>query len=119
MLFFSAVTTPAVFRTVPAASSGTFLRAVFPTYFLVNGALAAAAGLLAMHVIATPLLLLAAAAMLAVRFGAIPVINAARDAMVAGDQVAKRKFDAWHRGTVVVNLVEMSVLVTCIFVMQR
>lgn len=98
---------------------GGFLRAVSPNYFLVNGALAAAAGLLAMHLVAMPLLLLAAAAMLMMRFGAIPVVTAARDAIVAGDLAAKRKFDIWHPGTVIVNLVEMAVLVTCILVMHR
>ena len=66
-------------------------------------------------------LLLAASlgAMIAIRFTAIPVINRARDAMLAGDLAAKRTFDTWHRGTVVINLIEMIVMVVALKMLWR
>ncbi len=38
------------------------------------------------------------------------MINQARDTMVAGDGSAGRKFERWHRATVVINIVEMAAL---------
>jgi pheromone shutdown protein TraB len=119
MLFFTAVIAPMVFRVVPAEHAGHFLRAFFPQYFLVNGVLAAAAGILAAHGLVTPILMTAAAAMLVVYFGAIPVINRARDKMASGDVAAKQTFDAWHRGTVITNAFEMGLLIAALLLLSR
>lgn len=119
MLFFSAIVTPVMFRVLAPDHAGRFLRAVFPLYFLMNGGLAAVAGLLALHPLASPLLLAAAAVMIAVRVGVIPVINRARDAMAGGEAQAKRKFDMWHRASVVINLVEMVGLIAALVVLAR
>ena len=65
------------------------------------------------------ILIACAAALLAVRFWMIPIINAARDRMVAGDAVAKASFDWWHRASVAVNLVEMIGLACAIYLLLR
>lgn len=110
IMFFSAAIAPTIFQALPEKEVGKSLRAVFPKYFLVNGIVAAVAGLLAAEPLPSALLLASAATMIVVRFGAISVINQARDAMVAGDGPAGRKFERWHRATVVINIVEMAAL---------
>ena len=118
MLFFSVVVAPTVFKALPADYAGTFLRALFPVYFLLNGLVAAVAAVFAGGGWPTALFLLAAALMTAVRFGAIPIINAARDAMLAGDRAAKQSFGRWHGATVIVNVFEMGLLCAAIALLQ-
>jgi hypothetical protein len=110
MLFFSIVVAPMVFNTLPIDHAGAFLRALFPVYFLLNGLVAALAAAFAGGGSPAVLFLLAAALMIAVRFGAIPIINSARDGMLTGDVAAKQRFHRWHGATVVVNIVEMCLL---------
>ncbi|MEM9357292.1 MAG: DUF4149 domain-containing protein [Pseudomonadota bacterium] len=110
MLFFSIFTAPTVFRVLTEEDGGRLLRAVFPKYFMANGVLALAAGLAAARPLESTIFALCGAAMLAIRFFAIPTINAARDAMVAGDIQAAERFASWHRGAVIVNSVEMLAL---------
>ncbi|MEL6289489.1 MAG: DUF4149 domain-containing protein [Pseudomonadota bacterium] len=120
MLFFSAVVTPTMFTTLKADAAGLFLRRVFPRYFLVNGALAGiAAALAAAASAATPAILMAVGAviLLASRQFVVPIINEARDAADAGDAAAKKRFDAWHTGSVVANLVEMALLAGAIYLL--
>lgn len=119
MLYFSFAIAPMVFKVLPATDAGRFLRALFPVYFLINGLVAIGAGLLAWHPVATPLFVAAGVAMLAVRYLAIPVVNTARDEMLAGLEGAKTRFDRWHRLTVVVNLAEMAALVAGIVLLLR
>ncbi|MEO1264915.1 MAG: DUF4149 domain-containing protein [Pseudomonadota bacterium] len=120
MLFFSAVIAPTVFQALPEADAGKFLRAVFPRYFLINGqaaALVAFALLFSGEVLIALITAAAAALMIAVRFYAIPIINDARDRSLEGDAAAKSKFDTWHRGTVIINVIAMIVLVAVIIIM--
>ncbi|MEM7776339.1 MAG: DUF4149 domain-containing protein [Pseudomonadota bacterium] len=114
MLFFSIFIAPTVFRVLTEEDGGRLLRAVFPKYFMANGVLALAAGLAAVRPLESTIFALCGAAMLAIRFFAIPTINAARDAMVAGDAQAAERFARWHRGTVVVNVIEMLALTVAI-----
>jgi len=107
MLFFSSVTAPTVFRVLAEEDGGRFLRALFPQYFAVNGLLALAAGVIAARPLESMILVLCGATMLIVRFFAIPTINSARDAMLEGDARAAKRFARWHRGTVIVNTLEM------------
>ncbi|MEL7048627.1 MAG: hypothetical protein AAFO75_06635, partial [Pseudomonadota bacterium] len=58
---------------------------------------------------------LTAALLLASRFVAVPIINKARDQMLAGDAAAKSRFDLWHRGTVVANLFEIIILAVIMY----
>ena len=110
MLFFSAAIAPTVFKVLPEAHAGSFLRAVFPRYFLINGLAAVVAGLLAVELVAATILLVSGAVMLGIRYVAIPVINEARDQMLTGVETAKARFDTWHKGTVVLNVIEMLAL---------
>ena len=117
MLFFSAAIAPTVFQVLPEEHAGSFLRAVFPRYFLINGVAAIAAGLLAMDALASSILIVSGLVMLAIRYGAIPIINEARDEMLAGMTASKLRFDRWHRATVVLNLIEMVCLTISAFLL--
>lgn len=110
MMFFSAAIAPTVFQVLPEAQAGSFLRAVFPHYFLINGTAAVGAGLLAMEAIVTSILIFSGLVMLAIRYIAIPIINEARDQMLAGVVSARARFDGWHRATVILNVIEMACL---------
>ncbi|MGF1650457.1 MAG: DUF4149 domain-containing protein [Hyphomicrobiaceae bacterium] len=114
MLFFSAVVAPSLFKVYPEVEAGRFLRLVFPHYFQINAALAAIAAIVAASLVPSLILLASAAAMFAVKVYAIPIVNIARDAMLAGDATAAARFALWHRGTVVVNVAEMVALVVAI-----
>ncbi|MEM6496564.1 MAG: DUF4149 domain-containing protein [Pseudomonadota bacterium] len=117
MLFFSAAIAPTVFQSLPETHAGTFLRAVFPRYFLINGAAAVVAGLIAMDVTASSILIISGLAMLAIRYAAIPIINEARDQMLTGDVAAKARFDTWHRATVILNTIEMVCLAVAAYLL--
>ena len=110
MLFFSAAVAPTVFKVLPEDHAGAFLRAVFPRYFLINGLAATVAGLMAFELAASIILLLSGAVMLGIRYVAIPIINEARDQMLAGVETAKVRFDSWHKRTVILNVIEMLAL---------
>lgn len=117
MFFFSSVTAPTVFHVLSDQDAGRFLRALFPKYFLVNGFMAVAAALIAMRPTESAILAACGASLLIVRYYAIPRINLARDAMVAGDAQAADRFARWHRGAVVVNSLEMLALLGVIFLL--
>lgn len=115
MVFFSAVIAPIVFQVLPEDHASRFLRAVFPKYFVVNGIAAVAAGLTAAAPVMSPVLVTAGIVMLAIRYVVIPIINTARDQMVAGVAGADKKFAIWHRVSVIVNVVEMLCLALAIY----
>ncbi len=120
MLFFSAAIAPTVFQALPEAEAGQFLRAIFPRYFLINGEVIGLAAIIALFsgfVFLALAMAVAAALMIAVRYYAIPLINDARDRSMAGDEAAKKTFDAWHRGTVIINVIAMVVLLAAIYVL--
>ncbi|MEL6373071.1 MAG: DUF4149 domain-containing protein [Pseudomonadota bacterium] len=120
MLFFSAVVTPSLFHALNAEQAGRFLRFVFPRYFLVHGAMAAIAGVLALSAsafVAAGLMFAAACILFATRAFAVPIINASRDAMMAGDGQATARFNRWHGGSVAANLVEMAALAIAIYLL--
>jgi len=115
MVFFPAVVAPTVFRALEPEAAGQFLRAVFPGYylFLVLASGVAAVGLYAQPVIALSLALVAAST-LAVRQGFVPRINAWRDAELAGDAAAGRKFALGHRVSVLINLIQLGVVLAAL-----
>ncbi|HLG83200.1 MAG TPA: DUF4149 domain-containing protein [Bradyrhizobium sp.] len=119
MLFFSAVVAPTLFKVLPADGAGSFLRALFPKYFIVNGVLAGVAALLAYRWAASLILIACAAAMLGVAVWMIPIINAARDRMISGRAGAKTEFDKWHRASVLINMLEMVGLACAIVQLLR
>jgi len=112
MVFFAAILAPLVFTRLPFEVAGAFIRAVFPVYYLfvlINAALAAGA--------LAPRLPWDAAAMAVVaaltlwlRQGLMPHINRLSDAAKAGDASVKLRFDAAHRLSVILNMVQMLVV---------
>ena len=109
MVFFVAVVAPLVFTRLDAASSGAFIRATFPRYYLyvlVTSVLAAV--LLAARDPASALVLaLVAAATLWLWQGLMPRINALRDAELGGDAASAPRFARLHRLSVAVNTVQL------------
>ncbi len=111
MLFFAAVVAPTVFRALPAEQAGPFLRRLFPRYYAWGFVVAALATLLAAIAGAEPLAI-AVAALIALGFVIarqvlVPRINRARDAELAGDATAGRRFARLHRLSVSLNAVQL------------
>ena len=104
MLFFSAIVAPTAFRALPSDEAAGFVRALFSTYFLVNGLAGLIAAALVFPAFAGALLFLGGGALIALRLLVVPAINAARDASLAGDSKAKASFKRWHRLSVLVNV---------------
>jgi hypothetical protein len=97
MTFFAFVYAPLVFTKLPAEVAGGFIRQVFPVYYRVMTVLSALAALCAWQGWEGPVLALIAR----------PRINAARDADLAGDAVAGRRFARLHRTSVLLNGTQM------------
>ena len=113
LLFFPAVVAPTVFKSLPEAAAGAFLRALFPRYYLFLIAGSAAAALAHGRSAPEPALLAGAVSLstAAVLFLLVPKINALRDQQLAGDQAAGRAFDRAHRLSVGVDFVQIGALV--------
>ena len=113
MVFFAAVTAPAVFAFLPEDMRGPFLRGVFPRYYAWGIAVAAIAAVLAVpaDTVSAAILGLVTMAFLAVRQVVAPRINLARDAKAAGIEAAKSAFARLHRLSVLINLAQMLALV--------
>jgi hypothetical protein len=90
MLFSSAVLAPTVFSRLGADAAKPLLRAFWPRYYAINGALAAQGyvGLLAVSV----------AVMMGLSLVATPALNRARD------EGRQRAFSLGHRALVAINL---------------
>jgi len=110
MLFFLAVVAPTVFRTLPEAEAGAFVRALFPRYYLVLGAVSALAALLAglgERWTEAALLALVAAGFAVARQGLMPRINALSDRVKAGEAAAAPAFASLHRASVSLNAAQL------------
>lgn len=116
MLFFPSVVAPTVFKTLPEAEAGAFLRALFPRYygFLIVGSGAAA---LAYGLGAPSAALLTGSVSMstaAVLLFLVPKINALRDQQLAGDTEAGRAFDRSHRLSVAINFGQIALLIAAL-----
>lgn len=110
MLFFSFALTPMVFIKLEAAIAATFVRALFPLYYLIIIVLGAAAALtlaIAERPIPAALMALVAAFAVMTRQLLIPRLDALRPLKEAGDDKATVQFKALHRFSVVVNFAQM------------
>jgi len=117
MIFFAAIVAPAAFRVLAPDAAGRLMRHLFPVYYL---AFAGVTGLAAALAIARGDGIMAGA-LFAVALGfvfarqiMVPRINALRDVGQAGDTAAARGFERWHRGSVVLNLAQMGVLLVAV-----
>lgn len=119
MVFFAAVTAPAVFAFLPEDTRGLYLRGVFPRYTAWGIAVAVIAAALAFpaDALSAALLGLVAAVFLAVRQVLLPRINAAREGRAAGIEAAKADFARLHRLSMLINLAQMLALVGVIILL--
>lgn len=112
MVFFAFLYTPLVFIKLGKEAGGRFIREVFPVYYVAMGATSIVAAVLlaiangarsgdALAMVCTGIVFFLA------RFALLPIINRNRDAWQAGDLAAKKRFDALHRASVIVNVVQM------------
>lgn len=116
MVFFAAVVAPQVFRTLAPEDAGRFLRALFPRYYvfmIVTAGAAALAAIPASLVVAGTLAAVAASTLL-VRQLLVPRLNAWRDAELAGDAAAGRRFATGHRLSVVINLLQLVAVIAIV-----
>ncbi len=114
MLFFAFAVAPTVFRSLPAEHAGSFLRALFPRYYLWGllvalactfAALVAGGGIAISAVCAIVLLLFVYA-----RQFLMPAINRARDLDIEGDMQARKRFRALHLQSVLINALQLVLL---------
>ena len=116
MLFFPSVVAPVVFTSLPEAQAGAFLRSMFPRYYAFMIALSLIAALLFLAANdetayqAAIVCLFLGVSTLCVRHWLLPRINAARDAQLAGDTEAGRRFDRDHKLSVGINLLQLVLL---------
>ena len=122
MLFFPSVVAPVVFTSLPEAQAGAFLRSMFPRYYAFMIALSLIAALLFLVFSdesayqAAIVCLFVGVSTLWVRQWLLPRINMARDAQLAGDTEAGRRFDRDHKISVGINLLQLVLLVGIQFV---
>ena len=122
MLFFPSVVAPVVFTSLPEAQAGGFLRSMFPRYYSFMIALSLIATLLFLVANdesayqAAVVCLFVGVSTLWVRQWLLPRINAARDAQLAGDAEAGRRFDRDHKLSVGINLLQLALLAGVQFV---
>ena len=112
MVFFGAIVAPLVFRTLPADSAGSFLRAFFPRYYIWGTVLAALAAVVAVFHSGAIALLSALVAGLFVfaRQWLMPKINDARDASADGDTQSTLTFERLHKLSVVINMLQLLII---------
>ncbi len=111
MLYFAAIVAPTVFQALPAEHAGKFLRRLFPRYYAWGFGVAALATLLAVIASAAPgaiaVCALIALGFIVARQVLVPRINRARDAGLAGDDAADRRFARLHRLSVLLNAAQL------------
>lgn len=117
MVFFAVVVAPQVFRALEPTAAGTFLRRLFPVYYVWGAGLAGAGALAFLPILWEASLILAVVCLgfVFAREALMPRINAWRDRELAGDASAHRPFARLHGLSVALNLAQM-VLVAVVLV---
>ena len=115
MAFFAAVYAPLVFIKLDADAAGRFIREVFPVYYLsmgvTSGVAAVALAFSGRHgVYDVAAMACVCAGFWFARQALVPRINRSRDAHLAGDGTAGRRFHRLHRASVLVNGVQILVV---------
>lgn len=113
MLFFAIAVAPTVFRSLPAEHAGTFLRALFPRYYLWGLAVALAAALAAWFADGSAIFAVSAVVLLLFVYARqflLPAINRARDRGLDGDTRARSRFRALHLQSVLINALQLLLL---------
>ncbi|RVT98783.1 DUF4149 domain-containing protein [Rhodovarius crocodyli] len=109
MAFFSFCVAPLTFSRLPPEHAKTFIRAIFPLYYLyiIGTAIAAAIALMPMSGMASALMAGVAFVAFWLRQALTPRINALRDQSEAGDANAERRFRRLHKASVIANLIQI------------
>jgi len=112
MIFFPSVVAPTVFKSLDQDSAGQFLRRLFPAYyvFMILTSLLGGGLLLSKPFLAATLFIIAASTLL-VRQILVPNINAWRDRELSGDDAAAALFNAGHRASVIINLIQLAAII--------
>jgi len=105
MVFFSAVVAPAAFTKLEEEHAATFIRGIFPWYYLYVMITAGVGALMMLTVVpwASAGLAVAAAGAFISRQGLMPRINGAREQAKDGDADAQARFDKLHKLSVQIN----------------
>jgi len=115
MLFFALAVAPTVFRSLPPEHAGSFLRALFPRYYLWGIVVAVACTLSAWIADSGAIAIGVCVAVLALFIYArqflMPAINRARDRDLEGDAQASASFRALHLQSVLINALQLILLV--------
>ncbi|MEM8959184.1 MAG: DUF4149 domain-containing protein [Pseudomonadota bacterium] len=109
MVLYSFGFAPLVFAQLPGDQAGRFIRGAFPWYYLfvLGVALVAGAVLAAVDPLGAGLMLAVAGLAVIARQVLMPMINRARDAQLAGDGAAKRRFGQLHGLSVLINFAQL------------
>jgi hypothetical protein len=109
MVFFAAVIAPLVFAKLPGPTASAFIRQVFPIYYLVMAGASALAAVLATQIEQADAVVLATVSIgfLYGRLGLLPRLDQARGHVQAGDPSAQERFRRLHRGSTVLNAVQL------------
>ncbi|MCR9085922.1 MAG: DUF4149 domain-containing protein [Rhodobacteraceae bacterium] len=110
MALYSFGFAPLVFSQLPGDQAGRFIRGAFRWYYLfvLGVAVVAGAVLAAVDPLGAGLMLGVAVLAVIARQVLMPMINTSRDAQMAGDASAKRRFGQLHGLSVVINFVQLS-----------
>lgn len=118
MLFFSFIVTPVAFRALEGEHISTYLRALFPHYYLVIivcGAVSALMLALAARPVPAAVMAMVAGFALLVRQGLLPRLDALRAGRAAGDEEATRQFKRLHGLSMAINLVQIVAVGVALF----
>lgn len=112
MILYSFGFAPFLFMQFPAEQAGPAIRAAFPHYYLFVIVVAISTGLVLLPVdtLAVALMGWVTALGIAARQVLMPMINDARDAELAGEVVAARRFKALHGASVLINFVQLGLI---------
>ena len=119
MLFFAIVVAPSVFRALPAEVAGSFLRRLFPLYFLwglVMSLLCTITALYAAELVVGSICALVAILFAYARYSLLSRINRARDRKLDGDATAERQFKRLHLQSVLINAAQLLLMIGVSFV---
>jgi hypothetical protein len=114
MLFFAIAVAPTVFRALPAEAAGSFLRSLFPVYFLwglVMSLLCTITAIYAVELVVGSICAMVAILFAYARYSLLPRINRARDRKIDGDATAGRQFKRLHLQSVLINATQLLLLI--------
>ena len=117
MIFYSAVITVNIHRTLDKENAGKALRVLFPSYFLtisIISFMALITSIINIDIFSSVLLSLVFLGSVYSRQYLVPQINKARDLQVSGDIYSKKTFSRIHGLSVSINLIQMIILIILI-----